>query len=142
MNDGPEERPERPPSGRSSYEDFDVEVPKPMASPRRRTPTVTVAAIVVGISGLLNLLAVFGFGLGGTIAAVLLMLGLAQLVGATLLFLLQPIGRVLGFVLGAVGIVIGLVQAGSSPADGIVTIGLNGYVIYAMAVSGSSFRRG
>ena len=142
MNDEFEDRPEPAPTGRSSYEDFDIEVPKPMAGPRRRTPTVTVAAIVIGISGLLNVLAVFGFGLGGAIAGVLLVLGVAQLVGAALVFLLQPIGRIAGFALGSVGIVIGVLQARSSPADGLVTLGLNAYVIYAMAVSGSSFRRG
>jgi len=38
--------------------------------------------------------------------------------------------------------VIGLVTARSSPANGLVTMGLNGYVIYAMAISGASFRGG
>ncbi len=141
MTDDFDDRPEQAPGGRSRYEDYDIEVPKPMASPRRRTPTVTVAAIVIGISGLLNLLAVFGFRVGGGIATVLVVLGVAQLVGATLVFLLQPVGRILGFALGGVGIVIGVLQARTSPADGLVTLGLNGYVIYAMAVSGSSFRR-
>ena len=142
MNESEDPPPERAPTGRSRYEDFDIEVPKPTAGPRRRTPTVTVAAIVIGISGLLNVLAVFGFGLGGAIAGVLLVLGVAQLVGAALVFMLQPVGRVAGFALGSVGIVIGVLQARGSPADGLVTIGLNAYVIYAMAVSGSSFRRG
>ena len=75
-------------------------------------------------------------------AIVLVVLGIAELIGATLVFLLHPLGRPLGIVLGCVGIVLGIVTGRSSPANGLVTIGLNGYVIYAMAVSGSSFRRG
>jgi hypothetical protein len=78
----------------------------------------------------------------GAIAIALVVLGVAELAGAALVFLLHPVGRVLGFVLGAVGVVIGLATAGNSPANGLVTVGLNGYVIYAMAASGSSFRRG
>jgi hypothetical protein len=142
MNDEPQERREPPPSGRSRYEDYDIEVPQPMSMPGARTPTVTVAAVVLLFSGLLPLLAVIGFRPSGAIAAGLVVLGVAELAGAALVFMLNPVGRVLGFVLGAVGIVIGLATAGNSPANGLVTVGLNGYVIYAMAASGSSFRRG
>jgi hypothetical protein len=142
MSDEPEERPEPAPTGRSHYEDLDFEVPEAAVAPGTRTPTVTVAAIVLGFSGLLPILAVIGFRPSGGLAVGLIVLGLVELLGAALVFLLHPIGRVLGFVLGGVGIVIGLLTARSSPADGLVTMGLNGYVIYAMAVSGSSFRRG
>jgi hypothetical protein len=41
-----------------------------------------------------------------------------------------------------VGIVIGFIEALHSPANGLVTMGLNAYVIYALAVSGPSFDRG
>ena len=142
MNEDPQERSEPQPTGRSRYEDYDIEVPQPVSSPGSRTPTVTVAAVVLLFSGLLPLLAVLGFRPSGTIAIALVVLGIAELAGAALVFLLHPVGRILGFVLGAVGIVIGLLTAGKSPANGLVTVGLNGYVIYAMAVSGSSFRRG
>ena len=142
MSDEPEEQPEPAPTGRSHYEDLDFEIPQPILAPGGRTPTVTVAGVVLVFSGLLPLLAVLGFRPSGSLVVVLVVLGVAELIGATLVLLLHPLGRVLGFVLGCVGLVIGLATARSSPANGLVTMGLNGYVIYAMAVSGSSFRRG
>lgn len=72
----------------------------------------------------------------------LIVLGVVELLGAGLVALLHPFGRPLGIVLGCVGLVLGLLTARSSPANGLVTMGLNGFVIYAMAVSGSAFRRG
>lgn len=142
MSDEPEERPEPAPTGRARYEDLDFEVPQPTVARGRRTPTLTVAAVVLGFSGLLPLLAVVGFRPTREVALGLIVLGVAELIGAALVLLLHPFGRTLGFVLGCVGLVLGLVTARSSPANGLVTMGLNGYVIYAMAVSGSSFRRG
>jgi hypothetical protein len=38
--------------------------------------------------------------------------------------------------------VLGLVSARSSAANGLVTMALNGFVIYALASSGPAFRRG
>ena len=141
MSDEQQERPESAPRGRSRYEDYDIAVPQPVTPRGTRTPTVTVAAVVMLFSGLLPLLAVLGFRPSGTIAVGLIVLGVAELIGAALVFFLVPIGRIIGFVLGAIGVVIGVVTARSSPANGLMTMGLNGYVIYAMAVSGSSFRR-
>jgi hypothetical protein len=144
MSDEPEpsQPPEPTPTGRSRYEDYDLEVPQPTAAPGSRTPTLTVAAVVLGFSGLLPLLSVLAFRPSGDVAIVLVVLGIAELIGATLVFLLHPLGRPVGIVLGCVGIVLGIVTGRSSPANGFVTIGLNGYVIYAMAISGSAFRRG
>jgi hypothetical protein len=134
--------PEPQPTGRSHYEDLNFEVPLATPAPGRRTPTVTVAAVVLGFSGLLPLISVIAFSPSGGVAIALLVLGVAELLGAALVLLLHPLGRALGFVLGSVGLVIGLITARSSPANGLVTMGLNGYVIYAMAISGASFRRG
>jgi hypothetical protein len=97
---------------------------------------------VLVFSGVLPLVSVLAFSPEGGVAIALIVLGVAELLGATLVLLLHPLGRALGFVLGGVGLVIGLVTARSSPANGLVTMGLNGYVIYAMAISGASFRRG
>jgi hypothetical protein len=130
------------PSGRSRYEDFDLEVPQPTSIPRRRTPTITVAAVVLGFSGLLPLLSVLVFSPSRGTKIGLIVLGVVELLGAGLVALLHPFGRPLGIVLGCVGLVLGLLTARSSPANGLVTMGLNGFVIYAMAVSGSAFRRG
>jgi len=72
MNDRPGADPEQPdrPAGRSSYEDFDLaelqaaqqRAPRP---PARRTPTITVAAIVLAVSGLQPLLLLIAFRPGG-----------------------------------------------------------------------------
>jgi hypothetical protein len=143
MPDEPEDpAPEPAATGRSHYEDFDFEVPQATPAPGRRTATLTVAAVVLAFSGLLPLISVIAFSPSGGIAIALLVLGVAELFGAALVLLLHPLGRMLGFVLGGVGLVIGLITARSSPANGLVTMGLNGYVIYAMAISGASFRRG
>lgn len=138
--DGPH-APDRP-LGRSHYEDFDLSAtPKPLAASRRRTPTLTVAAIVLGFSGVLPLLTVFLFDVGGTAAIALGVLGVFELVATALVAMLHPLGRPIGIVLGCVGLVLGLVSARSSPANGLVTMGLNGFVIYALASSGPAFRR-
>jgi hypothetical protein len=143
MPDDPEDpAPEPPPTGRSHYEDLDFEVPQATPAPGRRTPTLTVAAVVLLFSGLLPLVSVLAFRPGGGATIALIVLGIAELLGAALVLLLYPFGRMLGFALGGVGLVIGLLTARTSPANGLVTMGLNGYVIYAMAISGASFRRG
>jgi hypothetical protein len=130
------------PLGRSHYEDFDLSAtPPPSAPSGRRTPTLTVAAIVLGFSGVLPLLTVFLFDVGGTAALALGALGVLALVAAALVAMLHPLGRPVGIALGCLGLVVGLVSARSSPANGLVTMGLNGFVIYALASSGPSFRR-
>jgi hypothetical protein len=138
--DGPH-APDRP-LGRSHYEDFDLSVtPKPSAAKGRRTPTLVVAAIVLGFSGVLPLLTVVLFDVGGTAAIALGVLGVLELAAAALVAMLHPFGRPIGIVLGVVGLVVGLLSARSSPANGLVTMGLNGFVIYALASSGPAFRR-
>jgi uncharacterized membrane protein HdeD (DUF308 family) len=72
----------------------------------------------------------------------LIVLGVAELAGAVLVFALHPLGRPLGIGLGCIGIVLGIVSATSAPASGLVTLALNGFVIYALASSGQAFRRG
>ena len=63
MSDEPEpSQPSEPtPTGRSRYEDFDLEVPQPTTAPGSRTPTLTVAAVVLGFSGLLTVMSVLAF---------------------------------------------------------------------------------
>jgi hypothetical protein len=147
MSGTPKDPDDRPsdsaaPIGRSRYEDYDLTVPTSQAGPRRRTPTVAVAALVLAFSGLLPLITVMAFRPSGAGSVVLATLGVAELAGAALVFMLHPVGRSLGIVLGALGIVLGVYAATRSPANGLVTIALNGYVIYALASSGAAFRRG
>jgi uncharacterized membrane protein HdeD (DUF308 family) len=143
----PSETPEDPASapsvsGRSRYEDYDLTVPTPQAAPRRRTPTIAVAALVLAFSGLLPLITAVAFRPSGGATIALIVLGVAELAGAVLVFALHPLGRPLGIGLGCIGIVLGIVSATSAPASGLVTLALNGFVIYALASSGQAFRRG
>jgi uncharacterized membrane protein HdeD (DUF308 family) len=127
--------------GRSRYEDYDLSPPTPALSTKRRTPTIAVAALVLAFSGILPLITAVAFKPSAGVAIALVVLGVAELAGAALVFTLQPIGRPVGIVLGSIGLVLGVVSAASSPANGLVTLALNGYVIYALASSGPAFRR-
>ena len=139
--------PSVPAAGRSSYEDFDLaeiqaeqqRAPRPRG---RRTPTITVAAIVLAVSGLQPLILVVAFRPGGATGVAVAVWGVLCVVTAALVATLQPIGRPLGIVVGSVGIAIGVATARSSPVNGLIGIALTGFVIYACAVSGPSFRRG
>jgi hypothetical protein len=143
---GPE-RPDQAPGRRSRYEDFDLaelqaeqqRAPRP---PARRTPTITVAAVVLAVSGLQPLLLVVAFHPGGTTAVAVTAWGMLCIVTAALVVTLRPIGRPVGIVVGAIGVVIGVATARASPVNGLIGIALTGFVIYACAVSGPSFRRG
>jgi hypothetical protein len=137
----PASEPVAPASGRSRYEDYDLTVPTPTASPRRRTPTLVMAGVVLAITGAMALLLVVGVGIDSTLAIPLIVFGLIELAGAALVLLLLPLGRTVGIVLGAVGIVLGILSAAKSPANGLISIALNGFVIYALASSGPAFRR-
>ena len=152
MNDRPGVDPEQPgapgpPSGRSRYEDFDLSeiqaeqrrAPRPRG---RRTPTITVAAIVLAVSGLQPLILVIAFRPGGATGIAVAVWGVLCIVTAALVATLQPIGRPLGIVVGCIGVVVAVATARSSPVNGLIGIALTGFVIYACAVSGPSFRRG
>jgi uncharacterized membrane protein HdeD (DUF308 family) len=80
-------------------------------------------------------------GLDSNLVLPLIAFGIVELVGAVLVFLLHPLGRPVGIALGALGIVLGIVSAASSPANGLVSLALNGFVIYALASSGPAFKR-
>jgi hypothetical protein len=137
MSDDPKD-PE--PTGRSRYEDFDLSTPPPVA-PARRTPTLTVAGIVLAFSGVYPLITVFLVHVGPTASIALGVLGVLELTGAALVLLLHPLGRPMGIALGCLGLIIGLLSARTSPANGLVSMFLNGFVIYALASSGPVFRR-
>jgi len=149
MSDTPrEERPEDQAAGapsvpgRSRYEDYDLTVPiPPPRSTKRRTPTLVMAGVVLAITGAMALLLVVVVGLDSNLALPLIAFGIVELVGAVLVFLLHPLGRPVGIALGALGIVLGIVSAASSPANGLVSLALNGFVIYALASSGPAFKR-
>jgi hypothetical protein len=127
-------------SGRSRFEDFEI----PVAGPARltsRSPSVTTAAVVLLVSALLNILAAVVFHPGGGATAFYLALGGVQLVAGVLVLARQPAGRWLGIALGVVGIGVGIAIVSGNAINGLITILLNGFVIYALAAFGSAFRR-
>jgi hypothetical protein len=141
-HDAPEPRWSGDPQGssRPRFEDLSVPIPAP-APARRRTATVTTAAIILLVSGALTVLTVVLLRPSTGAMPLFAALGVFQLLGGALVVALLPVGRVLGLVLGAVGVIVGITLLGSSALNGLMTIALNGYVIYALASSGPSFRR-
>jgi hypothetical protein len=135
------------PPHRNRFEEYEIEIP-PSAPPARagrraRPAIVTTAAIVLLVAGLLGVLYVLVFPHGeGAVIWPYLLLGVCQVVGAALVVLGLPAGRTLGFLLGAVGIILGLVRATEDATSGLMTMALNGFVIYALAAGGPAFRRG
>lgn len=139
------ERPEEPTTPpRSRFEDLsDIQVPAARPARPARSAIVTTAAIVLFVSALMNAIAVIGFDPEGTTLLILVALAVGQAIGSLLVVFLVPVGRAFGIVLGVLGIILGLsVAIQGSAGSGLVTMGLNGFVIYALAASGPSFRRG
>jgi hypothetical protein len=67
-----------------------------------------------------------------------LIVGVVEVLAGTLILRLSQVGRVLGIVLGAVG-VLGALASLASP-QGLISIAIYGFVIYALAPSGDAFR--
>ena len=148
----PEPEPASKPPG-SRFEDLsDFEVPVDAVATGQRTPILITAAVVLFAGALfavlyLVLLLPFassdrGSSVSAVVVGFLLVYGALQAVAGLLVVLLRQSGRWLGIALGVVGIGLGIARASSTPASGLVTILLNGFVIYALASTGPAFRRG
>ena len=134
-----------PPPG--SFEAWERVIEQPLAAPPRRPVAITVAGVLLIVAGAFAALAaglilltgdgasIEGVGADVPTVVVLVALALAALeVGAGVLVLrCAPIGRTLGIVVAALGIVGGL-AAIASP-QGIVTIAIFGFVIYALVTN-------
>jgi hypothetical protein len=139
-----------PPPG--SFEAWEHVIAEPVAVPLRRPVAVTVAGVLLIVAGGFAALAaglilltgdgasIEGVGADVPTVVVLAALALAALeVGAGALVLrCTAIGRTLGIVVAALGTVGGL-AAISSP-QGIVTIAIFGFVIYALVTNAEAFR--
>jgi hypothetical protein len=139
-----------PPPG--SFEAWERVIAEPVAAPPRRPVAITVAGVLLIVAGGFAALAaglvlltgdrasIEGVGGDAPTVVVLVALVLATLeVGAGVLVLrCLPIGRTLGIVVGTLGIVGGL-AAIASP-QGIVTIAIFGFVIYALVTNAQAFR--
>jgi hypothetical protein len=139
------------PPRRSSFEDLsdlDIEHASRTAA-GGRTPILITAAVVLfagAVFALLSVALVAEFSstasMSGTAVAFLLAYAIVQAVTGALVLLLVPAGRWLGIFVGIAGIALGVFLASSAPASGLVSILLSAFVIYALASSGPSFRRG
>jgi hypothetical protein len=140
----------------SKYERFDIPVPIPAKGPKRRPPVVTTAAVVLLVSALFYGLGVALLEMAGSSgnklagvqlsssASTVLFLGLGafQAAAGLLVLALRPVGRTLGITLAIVGIALALLGAASDAVNTLLSLALNGFVIYALATSRSSFTRG
>jgi len=137
-------------SGFEDLSDLDMHAPTEAVATGRRTAILITASVVLfagTVFALLSLVLVSRFSaettpVSGTTVALVLVYGAVQAIAGVLVLMLVPIGRWLGIAVGAVGIVVGVIRASSSPTNGLVSILLSAFVIYALASSGPSFRRG
>lgn len=129
---------------RSRFEDLsDIQAPPPTPRHARRPAIVTTAAAVLFVSALMNGIAAALLSPEGVTLWLMAGLAVVQLATALAAVLLVPIGRPIGIVVGVTGIVVGLsVAIDGATTSGLITMGLNGFVVYALAASGPSFRRG
>ncbi len=127
-------------------------------TPRPARPTrpglVTGAGAILLVSGFLNVLVgllssqggarflVPGGQVGGrAVAVALLVVGGLQLLAGWLVLRLRQAGRILGIVLATLGIVAALFQLGSAGATGLLSIVLNGFVLYGLLAYGFVFEQ-
>lgn len=119
-----------------------------------RNNLVTTAGIVLVVVGafvaLASVLAVapsdglelFGADLDGdTAAAVFLALAAIYALAGILVLTRRPMGRPLGLVVGVIALVIGFAQLPSAGVNGIPTVGVAAFVLYALGIGGNDFRR-
>ena len=130
-------------------------VPPRLARPvRTRNTLVTTAGVVLVVVGafvaIASVLAIapsdglelLGVDLdGGAAATVFLVLAAIYAVTGLLVLTRRPIGRPLGFVVGILAFVIGLAQLPSAGVNGIPTVGVAAFVLYALGIGGNDFRR-
>jgi len=137
-----------PQPARRSFEDLsdlELEHASTVATGGRTAIVITAAVVLFAgaVFALLSVVLVAEFStVSGAAVTLLLAYGILQAVTGVLVLLLVPAGRWLGMFLGIAGIGLGGVLASSAPASGLVSILLSAFVIYALASSGPSFRRG
>ncbi len=142
--------PPPPPGTTTRWTDLVPKIGRP-----RRPGLVTAAAIFLILGGVISIWVGFGaLGFGdraqltaesqhvlSVIAAVLLLVGGLQ-VGTGILILGQRrLGRTLGIVLAAIGMVSSILRFGVSPIAGLVSMALNGLVLYALTAYKGAFGR-
>jgi hypothetical protein len=77
-----------------------------------------------------------------TFGAALVFFSLAaiNLIAGTLVLRLRPNGRMIGFIAGGIGIVVGLGSLASSPSRALLTLALDGFVVWVLLTEADAFR--
>jgi hypothetical protein len=160
----PEDQPRRDPNGEtedagpatSRFERWDVSMPVPVPPSSRpmRSNSITAAAAILFVIGVFVAAVAVAFVPGGDIElasstvsgsaalTALLVVAAGYVVAGVLVYRRHPAGRALGLAIAALGLLFGIVQLPSSGAAGLPTLGVNGFIIWALASSGASFKAG
>jgi len=120
-------------------------VPKAAARPARNN-LVTTAGVILVVLGVFVatatvLLVLPSDDSASTVALYLALAALYAIVGVLVLRRVRA-GRMLGFGVGALAMAVGLVQLPSAGLNGVPTVVVAGFIIYALAIGGHDFRRG
>jgi hypothetical protein len=104
---------------------------------------LAVGVAAVGLIAPSDGLDVSGIELSSAAATgVFLGLGVVYALVGVLVLLRIPAARPLGIVVGVLALVVGFAQLGSAGANGIPTVVVAAFIVYALGVGGSDFRRG
>jgi hypothetical protein len=145
-----------PPPPASSYERWEDRVAeaRPGTLRPRRPGIVTAAAVLLLVGGGLTTLASIlilsagdrtalpGIGTDAvhTVGTIALVIGAVEVLVGILVLRLVPAGRVLGIIFGVLGL-LGALRSLGSPQS-MITLAVDGFVVYALATTGDAFRRG
>jgi hypothetical protein len=120
--------------------------PPPPGPAGARPPLVTVAAVLLFIGGglgvLVGLLLLLGSGLHWifpVLGIISIGVGAAQIYAGVQIMAARERGRIMGIALAGLGALLALAQIGRSPGSAIVSILINGFVIYALVVNEAYF---
>jgi hypothetical protein len=106
---------------------------------------VTAAAVLLFITGALNIfsgISVIGLGGIGLLFGVLgIAIGAASIFAGVQILGLKEQGRVVGIVVAAIGIAFGIYYISQGYTPAIIGLLLNGFIIYALTQTKSSFSR-
>jgi hypothetical protein len=125
-----------------------------MEGPRRRPGALTGAAWALIVSGALTALvglvvassegSVSTVGLegdtGSIFAAVFLAIGGIRILAGVLILRLSGVGRGLGFIVAGIGVIGGLAQLSGAAGSALITLVVDGFVLWALATNGEAFR--
>jgi hypothetical protein len=147
-----DQMPPPPTPGYEGWADRVIEA-RPSTLRPRRPGIVTAAAVLLLVAGGLAVVAsllilsagdrtaVQGIGADAvhTVGLVALVIGSVEVLAGVLVLRLIPAGRVLGLIFAGLGL-LGALRSLGTP-QGIITLAVDGFVVYALATTGDAFRR-